>query len=489
MVVGSAAGLPGLRRSAADCTGAIVPEGVLARLRSRIAGDVVLPGDASYPSLRLVQNRRFDPHPVAIIRAAGEPDVARAIEFARTNGIRLTVRSGGHSYIGASGGDGIILDLALLGGVAPLGGSGFRIGSGTQLQHVYGSLRCAGGWTVPCGSCDTVGFGGIALGGGFGYLQREHGLTCDRVRAARVVLADGSAVDAAPESDADLFWAIRGGGAGFGVVTHFDVEAVPLRTIRVVGWYWPLTVASEALSHFHAVAASGNLPRNATAALVFNGGSAAMSPPQCLGLVFSTGTAADADAAVSLFVGPGGIRKSPGFGFAYDTPSPACDPTAPFQRSYFRAKSSMVFSPPAPDTGSVIAQWTLARNADSRLSSADPGSVSILTLGGAVSDVASSATAFRHRQAVLEVQFNGFLQQPTAISVAANDAWMRGVHAAVAPRLSLGGSGGYVNYADDDLPEESWPSLYWGANYQRLQATKRRVDPTDFFRGRQTVRA
>jgi hypothetical protein len=485
---GSAIGQGAARRAAADCTGATVGDGALSRLRSRIAGEVILPGDASYPSARLVQNLRFDPRPVAIIRAAGESDVARAIEFSRANGIRLAVRSGGHSFIGASGGDGIILDLSLLNGVAALGGSAFRIGSGTQLQHVYGELRCNGGWTVPSGSCDTVGFGGIALGGGFGYLQREHGLTCDRVLAARVVLADGSAVDASDEGDSDLYWAIRGGAAGFGVVTHFDVEAVPFRTIRVVGWYWPLAASDDALQHFHSISASGLLPRNCTAALVFNGSSASMTPSHCLGLVFCTGTASEADAAVALFVGPGGVRKSPGFGFAYDSPSPACDPSAPFVQSYFRAKSSMVFAAPAPDTGSQIAQRILERNADARFSSADYGSVSILTLGGAVGDRAPDATAFRHRNAQLEVQFYAALQQRSAMNIAANDEWLRGTYDAISPRLSSGGSGGYVSYADDELPDDVWPVHYWGLNYSRLQVTKRRVDPTDFFRGRQTVR-
>ena len=487
--MGSVVGPSGLRRATADCTGATIGDGALSRLRSRVSGQVILPADVGYGSARLLYNKRFDPHPLAIVRAAGESDVARTIEFARANGVRLAIRSGGHSYIGASGCDGVILDLSLMNGVAPLGGSGFRIGSGTQLQHVYGDLRCNGNWTLPCGSCDTVGFGGIAQGGGFGYLQREHGLTCDRVRSARVVLADGSAVDASPDADADLLWAIRGGGGGsFGVVTHFDVEAVPFRRIRVVGWYWPLTAADDAMSHFHAVSASGALPRNVTAALVFNSSSAALAPAQCLGLIFCTGTDAEADAAVSLFVGPGGLRKTPGLGFAYDAATPACDPTAPYLRDYYRAKSSMVFGAPAPDTGSVLRQWITARLGDSRFAAGDPGSINILTLGGAVGDTPAGDTAFPHREAVLEVQYLGFLSMPTAVSISANDAWLRGLYQSAAPRFSMSGAGCYVNYADDDLPESEWPALYWGDNYARLQATKRRVDPANVFRGRQTVR-
>jgi len=484
----SALGAAG-RVAAGQCIGPTLGDAAISRFRSRIAGSVILPNDALYPSARLLYNRRFDPRPIAIVRPSGESDVQRTIEFARTNGIRLVVRSGGHSYIGASGCDGVILDMSSLAGVAPLGGAMFRIGSGTQLQRVYGDLRCNGGWTVPCGSCDTVGFGGIAQGGGFGYLQREHGLTCDRIRSARVILADGTAVTAAPDADADLHWAIRGGGGGsFGVATHFDVEAVPYRPIQVIVWYWPLSVADEALAHFHAVTASGNLPGNVTAALVFSRSGAVIAPPQCVCVIFCTGSMTEAQAAQQLFVGPGGIPATPGIGTSYEAASPACDPTAVATREHYRAKSSMVFGQPASDAGSVIREWILDRIANPYLTSSDNATINFLTFGGAVSQVAPGDSAFRHRQALFEVQYLGYVLNPTPQSTQANQQWLRGVYAEVAPRLSNGGSGGYVNYADEDLTEEQYPQHYWGANYSRLQATKRRVDPQNFFRGQQTVR-
>lgn len=491
VAIASAAGPLGAARRvvAGDCVGPTLGDAAIGRFRSRIQGSVILPGDAAYPSARLLYNRRFDPRPIAIVRPAGESDVQRTLEFARTNGIRLTVRSGGHSYIGASGCDGVILDMSSMAGVAAIGGPMFRVGSGTQLQHVYGDLRCNGGWTLPCGSCDTVGFGGIAQGGGFGYLQREHGLTCDRVRSARVVLADGTAVTASPDADSDLHWAIRGGGGGsFGVATHFDIEAVPYRPIQVIVWYWPLAVADQALAHFHSVSASGNLPANVTAALVFNRSAATIAPAQCVCVLFCTGSMAEAQAAQQRFVGAGGIAATPGMGTSYEAASPACDPTAVATREHYRAKSSMVFGLPASDTGSVIRQWTLDRIANPYLTASDYSSINFLTIGGAVSQVAPDGTAFRHRQAVLEVQYLGYVLNPTAQSTLANQQWLRGVYAEVAPRLSNGGSGGYVNYADEDLTEAQYPAHYWGSNYARLQATKRRVDPQDFFHGQQTVR-
>jgi FAD/FMN-containing dehydrogenase len=213
-----------------------------------------------------------------------------------------------------------------------------------------------------------------------------------------------------------------------------------------------------------------------------------MRTPQCLGLVFCTGGAAAAEAAASLFHGRGGVPRTPGMGFAYDAETPACDPAEITEASRYRAKSSMVFAAPALDTGSVLRERLLARVQDERVSASDYASVNFLTFGGAAGASAPDATAFRHREAVLEVQYLAYVGSPGSEPNAANDAWIRSTFAAVAPRLSLGGRGGYVNYADEDLPESEWPAYYWGENYARLQATKRRVDPQDVFRGRQTVR-
>lgn len=489
LAAGAFLGLSGVQRALGDCVGASLTDSALGRFQSRLAGSVIFPASANYGTARLGFNRRFDPYPTMIVRVANESDVARTIEFARAHDIRLAIRSGGHSYIGASGGTGIVLDLGGMNSVLPLGNGHFRIGAGTQLQHVYGDLLCNGGWTIPCGSCDTVGFGGITQGGGFGYLQREHGITADRVRAARVVLADGIAVDASPEGDADLLWAICGGGGGsFGVVTHFDVEAVPYSAIQVLGWYWPVAAADDALAHFVSLQESGVIPRSCTVALVFNRGSMNQSPPQCVCVLFCTGTLAEALAAKQLFVGPGGIPETPGIGFQYEASSPACDPHAVAIRDYYRAKSAMVFGQPTAGTGTLIRQWMEARVADPALGTADNAAISFLTLGGAVSDLSPTDTAFRHRSALLEVQFLGYVQNRAPASIRANESWIRGVHADVFPRLSAAGAGCYVNYADDDLTEAEWPALYWGDNYARLQATKLRVDPSNVFNGKQTVR-
>lgn len=488
-MAGTAAGLHISRSALADCTGSIITTGMLSRFAARIAGSVILPSDANYSSSRLLYNRRFNPFPVMIVRALGESDVARTIEFARVNQIQLAVRSGGHSYIGASGCSGIVLDLSQMSAISSIGGANFRIGSGARLDEMYGALRCGGGWTLPCGSCESVGFGGIAQGGGFGLLQRSHGLTIDRVRGARVVLADGTAVNADANGDSDLHWAIRGAGGGsLGVVTHFDVEAVQYQPIHVIGWYWPIAAADEALGRFVALQQSGAVPNSATVALLFDTVGASVTPAQCRCVLFSTGSVAEAQATKQLYVGAGGIPETPGFGYEYDAASPACDPQHTPSNAYYRAKSAMVYGTPSADTGSVLRTWLASRLSDSRLSVQDYATVTFLTLGGRVGETAPTATAFPHRDALLEAQFLGYVQYQSDQAIAANTEWIRGVYADTFTRLSVEGAGCYVNYCDDDLTESQWPNLYWGGNYPRLQATKLRVDPDDFFHGKQTIR-
>jgi FAD/FMN-containing dehydrogenase len=118
----------------------------------------------------------------------------------------------------------------------------------------------------------------------------------------------------------------------------------------------------------------------------------------------------------------------------------------------------------------------------------DYATINLFTVRGAIGDVAPHATAYAHRNALLEVQFLGYVNTPNPTANALNDRWIKGFYADLYPRLSAAGAGAYVNYPDEDLADAQWPAQYWGANYARLQTTKRRVDPQDFFLGRQTVR-
>ena len=476
------------RSAFADCAGPTINDATAIAFRKGIAGEVIFPNSPQYASARLLYNRRFSPRPALIVRALNELDVAHTIDFARDNGMRLATRSGGHSYIGASGSNGIILDLSLMNAVTPLGGASFRIGAGTKLVRAYGELACNGNWTLPCGSCDSVGFAGIALGGGFGYLQREHGLTCDRVRAVRMVRADGVAVRASADSEQDLFWALRGGGGGsFGVATEFEVEAVPLQTLRLIGWRWPLAAADDALARFHEVLSTDAMSRNALPLVIFSIDASA-AVPACQGLIISTGTATEIAAAKELLVGVGGVPRLAGSDFGFDLPGPTCNPLEPSGFEFYKAKSSIVSAPPAPDAGARIAAWIAARIASPEFSLSEYCSINFLGLRGTVADIAPTATAFPHRSALSEVQYLAYWNSQSRQKEAANLTWLRAMYSDVDPRLSLGGAGSYINYADDDLAEGVWQERAFGVNHPRLQQVKRVVDRADFFRGKQTIR-
>lgn len=492
-----AGALSSMARAAAaavpPCLGAHPSDAAIDAFLASLDGTGLVPALPGYELYRGVHGLRHDPRPVILVRAGSEADVARTIGFCREQGIALAPRSGGHSYIGASGGTGVVLDLSALPGVLALGGARFRILAGTRLERVYADLQCAGGWSIPCGSCETVGFGGVTLGGGFGYLQRAHGLTCDRVRAMRVVRADGTTVSCDDATNPDLFWALRGAGGGnFGVVTSFEVDAVPYQPLTLVRWRWPVEAADDVLARLHELLAAGAFGRESVPAVIFNN-TAWIEPYSLNGFLFSTGTQAEIDAAKQLLVGRRGIPALAGSESSYVFPTPACNPLETTSSAYFKAKSSIVHAAPPVGTGAAIVDALARRMGDTALSTSGYASVNFLALGGAVADVAADATVFPHRGALSEVQYLSYWSaQPTAAELrarqSANLAWIRGLYAEVDPLLSRGNPGSYVNYADEDLAEGEWQARCYGTNHARLQQVKAAVDPDDFFRARQTVR-
>src|SRR5215218_5502388 len=174
---------------------------------------VLRPGSPEYEAHRAPPIARFaDARPAAIARCASATDVAEALALARREGYAVAVRSGGHDFGGRSSGDGLVLDVAPMAGVT-VGDGVATVGAGARLGDVYAALA-AEGVTIAAGCGPDVGISGLTLGGGLGILGRAHGLTCDQVLGARVVLADGSLVECDASREPDLFWLLRGAGAG-----------------------------------------------------------------------------------------------------------------------------------------------------------------------------------------------------------------------------------------------------------------------------------
>ena len=201
-------------------------------LRKMLRGELVLPGHADYDAVRRVWNGMIDRQPAAIARCTGTADVMTVVKYARDNGIPATVRGGGHHVAGKSVRDGaIVIDLAPM--------RGMQVDPRNKRARAEGGLRwgafdhetLAHGLYTTGGTVSVTGIGGLTLGGGLGWLMRKHGLSCDNLVGAEVVTADGRFLSANASENSDLFWALRGGGGNFGVVTAFEYrlhEVVPI---------------------------------------------------------------------------------------------------------------------------------------------------------------------------------------------------------------------------------------------------------------------
>jgi FAD/FMN-containing dehydrogenase len=224
-----------------ETVGHKLDESSVAGLRDNIGGDLIRPTDSGYEEARRVYNAMIDRRPGLIARCADAADVQTAVNFARQNNVLLAVRGGGHNGAGlGTCDDGLVIDLSPMKGV--------------HVDPVAGTVRVAGGCTwgdvdqatnpfglaVPTGFISTTGVGGLTLGGGVGYLTRRYGLTIDNLLGVDMVLADGSFITANAEQNSDLFWAVRGGGGNFGVVTSFLFRGCPVSTVYGGPMFWEL---------------------------------------------------------------------------------------------------------------------------------------------------------------------------------------------------------------------------------------------------------
>jgi FAD binding domain len=238
-------------------------------LGAEFEGELVGPGDSGYDEARALFNAMIDKRPAVIARCSDAKGVARVIAFARAHELPLAVRGGGHNGGGlGSVDDGVVADLSLLNSVSvDTRTRTVRVGGGATWAEVDAGTH-EHGLAVPCGVISTTGVGGLTLGGGMGHLTRGYGLTIDNLLAAEVVLADGEQVTASADENGELFWALRGGGGNFGVVTEFTFRAH--RVSDVVGGptFWPLEQTDQVLAAYREFLPT--LPRNATGFFCFH---------------------------------------------------------------------------------------------------------------------------------------------------------------------------------------------------------------------------
>jgi FAD/FMN-containing dehydrogenase len=436
------------------------------RLQSALRGPVLVPDHPAYDVARTTFNGMTDRHPAVIACCAGSDDVAAAVAWAQNEGLPAAIRGGGHSVAGHSVCEGgLVIDLRLLGGVqVDLESRLVRVGGGATWRSVD-ALSAAHRLAMPGGTYDATGVAGLTLGGGIGYLMGLHGLTLDNLVSAEVVLADGSVVTASETAEHELFWALRGGGGNFGVVTEFEFALHPLPAVWGGIIAYPRPHMRDAIRLFRDVMASA--PDELTLMCYVNHAKV----PE--GAAYITVCfAGDAEAAEEA-VRP--LRESlpvlsDGLGLTSYLQIQVMQGDLPFGLRHYW-KGHFVDSLPDDLIDAIVGHY-LAHPQDGG------GAVLVEQMHGAALRVPPDATAFSRREKCFNV---------TAIAVwedtagdAAHIAWARRTAAALEKRSTSGG--GYLNYGAPDEPIERVRAAYGDANFERLRQAKRRYDPHNLFR-------
>jgi FAD/FMN-containing dehydrogenase len=448
------------------------------KFRNRLRGELLHPGDDGYEETRSVYNGMVDKYPAMVARCAGAADVIAAVESAREHDVLLSVKGGGHNFAGtAVCEDGLVIDLSPMDAV--------RIDPDARRARVQAGATWADfdheaqafGLATTGGLVSTTGVAGLTLGGGQGYLARKHGLTIDNLISVDLVTADGEFVRASEEENEDLFWALRGGGGNFGVVTAFEFDLHPVGPTVLGGpIFHPYEDATEALSVYREVTADApqELACYALIARVppeppFPGsyqGEPAVAFAVCYAGPVDEG--ADALAPLREFGDPilDGIQPMP-----YAALQQSFDDGSPEGYRWY-TKSHYL------DGLSDEAIATIVEHTDPF-----PGpltQVALEPMGGAIAEVDPTATAFPHR----DVSYS-FGVWPGWADPEKDDEmidWAREFHEAMTPYAT---DGVYANYLDRD--EGDRVRAAYGVNYDRLVRVKNEWDPENVFRMNQNI--
>jgi FAD/FMN-containing dehydrogenase len=461
-------------------------------LRRGIDGEVALPGSPAYQASRPPFNARFrNVRPAAIVACASPQDAAEAIAFARRHGLELATRAGGHSFAAHSSTRGMLVDVTPMRSVTVAGGLA-TVGAGARLGEVYEALQ-GHDLTIPGGTCPPVGIAGLTLGGGLGILGRKYGVTSDHLIGAEVVLADGRILSCDDGHEEDLFWALRGAGAGnFGVVTTLVFRAVPApRTTTNVHLRWPYARAAAVIRAWQEWAPTG--PDELAASLKITAGDDPGRPPAVDVYGAFHGPRAAAARLVEELVGRVGTDPTASsltpmtwpqtrrfwaeLGADGEEPGDSSVPGPPEALS-LHAKSEFFARPlPAEAIGALLEPFGAGRTAG------EARELDFMPWSGAYNRRPSHATAFVHRDHLFQLKHAVVVapDAPPASQAAAHRAATRS-WASVHP---WGSGRVFQNFADPDL--EHWPAAYYGPNYHRLVQVKARYDPSNLFRFQQSL--
>ena len=450
----------------------------LGQLREQVRGEVVTAEDGAYEEARRVYNAMIDRRPRVIVRCAGPDDVAAAVNFARESGLDLAVRGGSHSVPGFGTADNaVVIDLSRMQAVDVDPESRTARGQGGATWGAFNDATHAHGLATTGGIISTTGIGGLTLGGGIGYLSRGFGLSCDNLLSAEVVTADGRTLTASAQANEDLFWALRGGGGNFGVVTSLEYRVHPVREIYGGPMLYELSDAATVLKFYRefirdAPEEFGGFPAWQIAPPLPFIPEDRHGEPFLIFVACWAGPIADGEAAlkplreVAPVVADGvGPMPYPALNSAFDALVP------PGLQHYWKANfvkeltdeaiaAHLEHGPKVPVVNSTV---------------------HIYPINGACHRVGPEETAFAYRDATFATVIAGMWPDPAQNE--ANIAWVRDFYDATAPHSE---EGGYVNFMADD--DQDRVRVNYKENYDRLVAVKRKYDPDNLFHLNQNIR-
>jgi FAD/FMN-containing dehydrogenase len=456
-----------------------VQDGAVAELRAQVKGVVILPGEPGYDDARKVWNAMIDRKPALIVRCQGVEDVVCAVNFSRRQDLRLSIRGGGHNIAGnAVCDDGVMIDLSSMRIVC--------VEAETKRAYVEPGATLADfdaaaqmhGLATPLGINSTTGVAGLTLGGGFGWLTRKYGLTIDNLESADMVTAAGEVVRASAQENPDLFWAIRGGGGNFGVVTRFEFRLHAVGPEVLSGLFvFPFAQARELLMKYREFTAEAPEELNLWTVLrkapplpflpqEVHGKEVVIFPFIHIG---DREAGARAIEAIRNFGQPHGEHVGP---MPYSLWQKAFDPLlAPGARNYWKSHNFTRLADGAIDT--MIDYASKLPNPQCE--------IFVGLVSGEANRVPQDATAYAGRDANYVLNVHGRWDSPSDDQACI--AWAREFFAASAP-FATGGV--YVNFLSQD--ETDRVQAAYGANFARLAELKAKYDPANFFRLNQNIK-
>jgi FAD/FMN-containing dehydrogenase len=446
-------------------------------LRGQVRGQVFTSADAGYDEARAVQNGMIDKRPAAVVRVSQVADVIASVNFARDHGIAVAVRGGGHSGPGfGTADDALVIDFA--------GTRGVRVDPARQTARTeagatwadFNHATHAFGLATTGGIVGSTGVSGLTLGGGIGYLDRKYGLSCDNLLSADVVTAEGQFLTASERENEDLFWALRGGGGNFGVVTSLEFQLHPVDMVHVGIVIYPLEHAETVARFYREQIAAA--PEEFGAFLAFHQGPPVPflpdewhGQPVCIVVGMWTGDQSEGPARWQPFLDVAPVAGSMVGPMPYPALNSAFDGMYPKGLlAYWKA----AFLSDLND-GAIRAHFEFGRRVPSVQTA-----VHIYPIDGAVQRVGVTDTAFPNRNAKFSPVIACHWQDPS--DTEANVAWVREFAAALQPYSE---TAGYINFMDaDDLPKVA---QNYGPNYQALTQIKAKYDPQNLFRVNQNI--